>query len=309
NGWWGEGDEMIFVDDESKPAINGTGSEDYFLGSWDFGGEFGAAQFAHAQYGAPLIENPERTGGRYCCYRWHGDNPVTFERYMKHTMEHGHANDRGDNFYSAAYWYQDAPYTDFPALPPVGQRIAVVKAGEGGGGSPAYRGGLRRRSECSERTANPSVSSSPCRWNVAATNAAFTSGARPASRISRIPACTNRCRNTSSPKSLSAVSRIALVCRLRRRTVSSSIPGSSSATNRTSCPSARRRSTISRSTFSSATIFTQALSPPDMSHPPEAPQRQRRWLPGFLRPSGGDARTKSGQEILPPPACPGSAQP
>jgi hypothetical protein len=48
---------------------------------------------------------------------------------MKHTMEHGHANDRGDNFYSAAYWYQDAPYTDFPALPPVGQRIAVVKAG------------------------------------------------------------------------------------------------------------------------------------------------------------------------------------
>ena len=38
---------------------------------------------------------PERTGGRYCCYRWHGDNPVTFERYLKHTMEHGHANDRG----------------------------------------------------------------------------------------------------------------------------------------------------------------------------------------------------------------------
>ncbi|MGA3100156.1 MAG: glycoside hydrolase family 172 protein, partial [Bryobacteraceae bacterium] len=30
NGWWGEGDDMIFVDDESKPAINGTGSEDYF---------------------------------------------------------------------------------------------------------------------------------------------------------------------------------------------------------------------------------------------------------------------------------------
>ena len=38
NGWWGEGDDMIFVDDESKPVITGTGSEDYFLGSWDFGG-------------------------------------------------------------------------------------------------------------------------------------------------------------------------------------------------------------------------------------------------------------------------------
>ena len=46
DGWWGEGDEMIFVDDESKPLINGTGSEDYFLGSWDFGGEDGAIPFA-----------------------------------------------------------------------------------------------------------------------------------------------------------------------------------------------------------------------------------------------------------------------
>ncbi len=76
--WWGEGDEMIFVDDETKPLINGTGSEDYFLGSWDFGGRDGATPFAHSMYGAPLIVNAERTGGRYCCYRWHGDNPVTF---------------------------------------------------------------------------------------------------------------------------------------------------------------------------------------------------------------------------------------
>jgi hypothetical protein len=127
NGWWGEGDEMIFVDDESKPLINGTGSEDYFLGSWDFGGRDGAIPFGHAMYGAPLIANAERTGGRYCCYRWHGDNPVTFERYLKHTMEHGHANDRGDNFFSCAYWYQATPFTDFPILPPVAERIPVVK--------------------------------------------------------------------------------------------------------------------------------------------------------------------------------------
>jgi hypothetical protein len=128
DGWWGEGDEMIFVDDESKPLINGTGSEDYFLGSWDFGGQDGAQPFGHAMYGAPLIVNAERTGGRYCCYRWHGDNPVTFERYLKHTMEHGHANDRGDNFFSVAYWYQATPYTDFPALPPVASRIPRVRS-------------------------------------------------------------------------------------------------------------------------------------------------------------------------------------
>jgi hypothetical protein len=127
NGWWGEGDDMIFVDDESKPAIIGTGSEDYFLGSWDFGGRDGAQPFGHAMYGAPLIVNAERTGGRYCCYRWHGDNPVTFERYLKHTMEHGHANDRGDNFFSVGYWYQSSPFTDFPALPAVETRIPQVK--------------------------------------------------------------------------------------------------------------------------------------------------------------------------------------
>jgi len=125
-GWWGEGDEMIFVDDESKPLINGTGSEDYFLGSWDFGGRDGAMPFAHEQYGAPLIAAAEHTGGRYCCYRWHGDNPVTFQRYLRHTMEHGHANDRGDNFFSVCYWYQTEPYTDFPAMPDVAARIPKV---------------------------------------------------------------------------------------------------------------------------------------------------------------------------------------
>ena len=127
NGWWGEGDEMIFVDEDREPLTVGTGSEDYFLGSWNFGGRDGAVPFGHAMYGAPIIVNPERTGGRYCCYRWHGDNPVTFERSLKHTMEHGHANDRGDNFFSAGYWYQTAPYTDFPALPAVADRIPQVK--------------------------------------------------------------------------------------------------------------------------------------------------------------------------------------
>ena len=123
DGWMGEGDDMIFVDDDSKPAIVGTGSEDYFLGSWNFGGRDGAIPFSHRYYGAPLIVMPERTGGRYCCYRWHGDNPVTYTKSLKHTMEHGHANDRADNFYSCCYWYQTEPFTEFPSLPPVAERI------------------------------------------------------------------------------------------------------------------------------------------------------------------------------------------
>lgn len=124
--WMGEGDDMIFIDDESKPLIIGTGSEDYFLGSWNFGGRENAKAFSHRQYGAHLIQSPERTGGRYCCYRFHGDNPVTFTRYMKHTMEHGHANNRSDMYYSCAYWYQDRPYTGFPPLPAVADRLPRV---------------------------------------------------------------------------------------------------------------------------------------------------------------------------------------
>lgn len=122
-GWMGEGDEMIFVDDESKPIITGTGSEDYLCGSWNFGGREHAQAFSHHQYGAPLIQSPEREGGRYCVYRFHGDNPVTFTKYLKHTLEHGHANDRSDMYYSCAYWYQDKPATDFPKLPAVSERM------------------------------------------------------------------------------------------------------------------------------------------------------------------------------------------
>lgn len=133
--WMGEGDEMIFIDDGSKPAIIGTGSEDYFLGSWNFGGREGARAFAHRMYGAQAISLPERAGGRYLCYRWHGDNPVTFRSYLKHTMEHGHANHRADNFYSCAYWYQDQPAIDFPTLPAVADRIPRLRAVAGPGGA------------------------------------------------------------------------------------------------------------------------------------------------------------------------------
>jgi hypothetical protein len=133
--WMGEGDDMIFVDDETKPVIIGTGSEDYFLGSWNFGGIDNAKGFAHGNYGAQFIENAELLGGRYLCYRWHTDNPVTFTRYLKHTMEHGHANTRADNYYSCTYWYQTEPVSGFPALPPAAERIPQMKGVRGAGGT------------------------------------------------------------------------------------------------------------------------------------------------------------------------------
>ncbi|MBV9158067.1 MAG: DUF2961 domain-containing protein [Acidobacteriaceae bacterium] len=123
--WFGEGDEMTFID-SAKPVINGTGTEDYFCGAWDFGGPNGGP-FSNLYNGAPYIALAERAGGRYCLYRWHADNPVAFEHSLKHTIEHGHANDRADCFYSVGYWYQTEPYTDFPPLPPLASRLPALK--------------------------------------------------------------------------------------------------------------------------------------------------------------------------------------
>jgi hypothetical protein len=124
DGWFGEGDDMIFVDGDQLPTINGTGTEDYYNGAWDFGGE----PFANLHQGAPYIVNPERIGGRYCLYRWHLESPIAFEKSIKVTIEHGTANDRSDDFYSTAYWYQTEPHAPFPALPAPGERVPKVLA-------------------------------------------------------------------------------------------------------------------------------------------------------------------------------------
>jgi hypothetical protein len=124
DGWWGEGDDMFFVDGEKLPSINGTGSEDYFLGAWDFGGK----QFSYGLFGAPVV-GPEREGARWSVYRFHLDSPIPFTKSLRATIEHGNANDRGDNFYSVAYWYQTEPHAPFPTLPPVEKRLPRVSPG------------------------------------------------------------------------------------------------------------------------------------------------------------------------------------
>ncbi|HKS66477.1 MAG TPA: glycoside hydrolase family 172 protein [Candidatus Acidoferrales bacterium] len=121
DGWWGEGDDMFFVDGEKLPSINGTGTEDYFLGAWDFGGQ----SFAYGLFGAPVV-GPEVQGSRWSVYRFHLDSPIPFSGSLRATIEHGHANDRGDNYYSVAYWYQTEPHAAFPQLPPVQERIPRV---------------------------------------------------------------------------------------------------------------------------------------------------------------------------------------
>jgi hypothetical protein len=131
--WWGEGDDMFFIDGSKAPSIAGTGTEDYFLGAWDFGGQ----AFSYPLYGAPVV-GEELAGSRSSVYRFHFDSPIPFTKSIKATIEHGHANHRSDNYYSVAYWYQAEPHAPFPPLPPVAERIPTLQSvGGPGNASPA----------------------------------------------------------------------------------------------------------------------------------------------------------------------------
>ena len=77
DGWWGEGNDKFYVDGAKKPTIEGTGSEDYFCGAWDF-----QHAFSNPYSGVPLYDNPEKGGEKRgilnTCYRWHILDPVPF---------------------------------------------------------------------------------------------------------------------------------------------------------------------------------------------------------------------------------------
>jgi hypothetical protein len=105
---------MFFIDGENTPSIHGTGSEDCFLGAWDFGGH----SFSHGLYGAPVV-GAERAGHGSSAYRFHLDSPIPLTKSLKATIEHGRTNHRSDNYSSVAYRYQTEPYAAFPPLPTV----------------------------------------------------------------------------------------------------------------------------------------------------------------------------------------------
>ena len=132
--WWGEGDDMFFIDGEPQPSINGTGSEDYFLGAWGFGDH----AFSYDLYGAP-VKGPDKAGSRTSVYRFHLDSPITFTKSLRATIEHGHANHRSDDFFSVAYWYQAEPHAEFPRLPSLEERIPKLHAVAGPGNSGSAR--------------------------------------------------------------------------------------------------------------------------------------------------------------------------
>ena len=115
--WWGEGDDMIWVDGYKwPPDLHGTGSEDYLNQAW------GMQDNAFLRNGSSIYEH--NTCGYQTSYVHHIENPVRFQREVKVTIEHGHGNHLANEMSSVAYWYADTPG---PArdCPPVRQRFAV----------------------------------------------------------------------------------------------------------------------------------------------------------------------------------------
>ena len=116
--WWGEGDDMIFIDGEKTPSINGTGSEDYFNHAWGM-------QPNQSLYSGTVLHD-SKTGGYQVSYRFHITDPIHFKKSIKVTMEHGHANHLSDDWSSTAYWYQTLPSTPVE-IAPVEERIPIKR--------------------------------------------------------------------------------------------------------------------------------------------------------------------------------------
>jgi len=125
-GWWGEGDDMIYVDGETSPSLHGTGSEDYFSDAW------GMREDENLFYGCPLQEDDFQAGAKATVYRFHIADPIPFKKTIRVTIEHGHANDRADHDSSVAFWYQTEPHVPFPPFPPAEKRLPFALASQEG---------------------------------------------------------------------------------------------------------------------------------------------------------------------------------
>ncbi len=101
--WPGEGDDMIFIDGDKEPTLNGTGTEDYVNMSWC------PTQEYNAPYHGLILGGDNNWKGKITYYRYHIQDPISFKKSIKVTIEHGHNNNRSDDWSTTAYWYQTKP--------------------------------------------------------------------------------------------------------------------------------------------------------------------------------------------------------
>lgn len=131
SGWWGEGEIKFFIDgDEEFPTICGTGTEDYFCGSYNFENQKTKQyeEFTTPYAGMPQVLRPDglyQSQTRFGLYRWHIMDPVRFKMDLRVTIQalgwrtnYGRYLPLQDDIASVAFWYQTHPGLPFPALPP-----------------------------------------------------------------------------------------------------------------------------------------------------------------------------------------------
>jgi len=121
-GWFGEGDDMFYVDGEKVASIQGTGSEDYFNDAWGL-------HVVDGDYTGVTVADGEGLGARMTAYRWHLTDPVPFTKQIRVEIEHKGWTYRPDGtvrtafgvredlMSSVAYWYQQGVATGQPAVP------------------------------------------------------------------------------------------------------------------------------------------------------------------------------------------------
>lgn len=118
--WYGEGDDMVFVDGESWPPwIHGTGTEEIFGG-----GASPSRAYAGPYTGFHLVDSP-RYDGCVGMYRWYVHDPIQFTESLRWTIEHGHANNFANHYSSVAYWYQQ-PVTAADDLPDLATMLPTL---------------------------------------------------------------------------------------------------------------------------------------------------------------------------------------
>ena len=136
NGWWGEGEIKFYMDgDKEFPTINGTGTEDYFCGSYDFDTRkkiaAGVEVIDYTEFSTPYsgLHQVIRGDGhykvmqRFGMYRWHIADPIRFDQDLRITIQDlGWRNDgrylpQQSDISSVSYWYQAEPHNPFPKLP------------------------------------------------------------------------------------------------------------------------------------------------------------------------------------------------
>ena len=119
NGWWGEGEIKFFMDgDDEFPTICGTGTEDYFCGSYDFNVNGDYRPFTSPYTGMPFVApqfGEKYSQKRFSLYRWHITDPIYFQEDLKVTIQaigwrrDGRYLPLQDDLASVAYYYLDKP--------------------------------------------------------------------------------------------------------------------------------------------------------------------------------------------------------